>query len=71
MTKSSFEYESLQSLKKHLTDCIELIDSYTETDKALQVHLQRVDARLLVCRKLIALHGIGFSTVEPASSEPD
>ena len=58
------ESEVVAYLQRHLSDCLDILANHSASGKVWQVDLQRVDARLLTCRKLIQSLGEGYSTRE-------
>lgn len=58
------ESEVVAYLQRHLSDCLDILANRSTSDKTLQHDLQRLDARLLVCRKHLAALGHGYSTTE-------
>ena len=58
------ESQVVEYLQQHLSECLDILASHAAGGKVWQVDLQRIDARLLVCRKHIAMLGEGYSTRE-------
>lgn len=67
MNQSSLERveaDLVRHLEQHLSDCLDILANHAAGGKVWRVDLQRVDARLLTCRKLIQSLGEGYSTRE-------
>lgn len=62
--RERLEPDVVQYLEKHLSDCLDILANHSTSGKVWRVDLQRVDARLLTCRKLIQSLGEGYSTRE-------
>jgi hypothetical protein len=58
------ELVAVEYLQQHLSECLDILASHATSGKVWQVDLQRIDARLLVCRQHIAMLGDGYSTAE-------
>jgi hypothetical protein len=58
------EADLVRHLEQHLSDCLDILANHSASGKVWRVDLQRVDARLLTCRKLIQSLGEGYSTRE-------
>lgn len=58
------ESEVVAHLQRHLSECLEALNNHASSGKVWRVDIQRVDSRLLTCRKLIQSLGEGYSTRE-------
>lgn len=63
-TRERVEADLVRHLEQHLSDCLDILANHAAGGKVWRVDLQRVDARLLTCRKLIQSLGEGYSTRE-------
>jgi hypothetical protein len=61
-TKERLEELAVENLHKHLLDCLSILEQHESSGKVWQVDIQRIDARLLVCRKHIELLGKGYTS---------